>query len=180
VRVKGWLVGGQLADLDGDGRQDLMLVRIDEMSIWDALSVITSMRLPVELAVYLSRGEGIYAERAAFAHAADIPLRISGEGVDSIRVEAGFTPAATGDHDGDGVVDMTVSTGRGGLEIVGRSSGESWAPIATLRVDGLDEFRTVAADGADLDGDGKDDLVLVCRGWGGPDDQDEVRVLTTR
>ena len=39
----------------GDNADDLILVRIDEVSIWDTLSIITSKMLPVEMSIPQTR-----------------------------------------------------------------------------------------------------------------------------
>jgi hypothetical protein len=181
VTVAGWLVGAQLDDLDGDGEADLNLVRIDEVDIWGALSIVTSKQLPVEISVYLAE-DGSFPSRPAFRKAADIPLRFGGEGPGTIAVEAGFVPVAAGDHDGDGVTDMVLLSGKDTLSIVGSAGsaarGGEWREIARTRVAGMADYRTSVVTAADLNGDGTDDLLLLGHAWEGG--QDELRIFLHR
>ena len=181
VKVPGWLVGAQLDDLNGDGSDDLILVRVDEIDIWGALQIMTSQKLPVEISVYLE-DSGTFASRPSFVEAADIPIRIGGSSLDSIEIEAAFLPTATGDYDGDGVTDMVLLGTRGTLRIVGSASGSqggSWQQLGTLRVAGLEGFKTSEVTAADLDGDGADDLIFLGRDWEDGTD-DDLRVYLRR
>jgi hypothetical protein len=178
LTVPGWLGGIQLEDLDRDGLDDLLLVRLDELSIWDLLAIVTKQRVPVEVSVFLATGGGQLADRPAFRQAVDIPLILGGVGHGMARIEAAFVPAATGDHNGDGVRDIVLLGGRDRLRIVGAGSAPGhWQTLAEPRVRGLSELQQVVPSGADLNGDGCDDLVLVCHAWEG---EDALRILLTR
>jgi len=140
-------------DLDGDGRDDLILVN-------PTASGGTRLR------TYLSSAAGVVASGTPSAPTGDFEL------TDARLVEG----AAVADVDGDGAADLVLGDGNdgGGLVRVFRGADNDFgltpqSPVGVdLRADGsLSRFGFALASGADVTGDGIDDLVVGAYGGAG-------------
>ena len=142
-------------DLDGDGRLDLIAIRLD-FSLFEAMRILTthSIKLGLDFGVY-RQGEG-----NAFRAVPDLDL--SGElklRLDDVSL--GQISSFAGDFDGDGRADF-VQLGRGRKVTVHRGQeGARYAPKADLVVTLEREPEDVAlVKVVDLDGDGRSDIAV--------------------
>ncbi|MGE0641140.1 MAG: FG-GAP repeat domain-containing protein, partial [Thermoanaerobaculia bacterium] len=142
-------------DLDGDGRRDLVAIRL-EFSLFEAMRIMTthSIRLGLDFAVY-RQGEGMtFRPVTGLDLAGELKLRLD-------DVSIGQISSFAGDFDGDGKADF-VQLGRGRKVTIHRGNeGARYAPSPDLSVTLEREPADVAlAQVRDLDGDGRSDLVV--------------------
>lgn len=138
----------QLADLDGDGDQDLVVPHID-VSLSSFARAMLARRMQVEVDRYtFDSGYRLTPERV---HTLSVPF----ENSESVHVKL------TDDITGDGLADVVVQEGDSPLQVLaGTTQGVSKTPWATAAVEVPpgDESLLVA----DLTGDGRPELLV----WG--------------
>lgn len=131
-----------IADLDGDGKPDLILANVYAHSVSLLRNIGTVGAL----------------DSGSFAPAVDLPLALGSSNDNPIGIEAA-------DVDGDGKIDLLVCD-RGGNQLLifrnvaapGTLTTNSFAAPVALQT-GIDPRRVRVAD---LDGDGRPDLVVTC------------------
>lgn len=158
----GWTdAGGELGggpafrDLDGDGRKDLVAVRLD-FSVFQALRVLTSKRISIQLDF------GVWSQGPGFAFREVKGLDLSEKlTFDLNDLKLGRIAQFAGDFDGDGKVDF-VHLGRGSTVTVHRGKeGAAYPakPDAEIPLDGpIEDLGLVRIE--DVDGDGRADLAV--------------------
>jgi hypothetical protein len=149
-------IPGGLQDLNGDGRLDLISVRLD-FSLMQALRVLTVQSISLGLDF------GIYCQTAAGGFEPVSGLDLGGKlTFDLNNLKLGRLAFFGGDFDGDGKADF-VRAGRGRQLTVHRGKdGCSYPSAPDLTLQLREEPRDVALLRiAELDGDGKSDLWLV-------------------
>lgn len=156
----GWTdSGGELGggpafrDLDGDGRKDLVAVRLD-FSIFQAVRVLASKRISIELDF------GVWSQGAGLSFREVKGLDLSEKlTFDLNDLRLGRIAQFAGDFDGDGKVDF-VHLGRGSTVTVHRGrDGATYParPDAEIPLDGpIEDLGLVRIE--DVDGDGRADL----------------------
>jgi hypothetical protein len=147
---------GGLRDLDGDGRRDLVAMTLDfKLRKLMAAVVTKTVSLPVDFHVWCQGADGSF--RAVGG------LDLSGElKVDLDRFELRRMPAFSGDFDGDGRVDF-VQLGRGREVSIHRGAPGCRFPAKAdlaIRLRRAPE-RLELVRVADLDGDGRADLMVI-------------------
>lgn len=74
VRAKGITLLAYYADLDGDGRDDLVLPRMDEVSIWSILKALLARSVPVEVLFFRQRADGSFPNEPDATTELDVPI----------------------------------------------------------------------------------------------------------
>lgn len=140
-----------LADLDGDGRSEIVTVTV-KIGIRALLSYLLTSRVPIEYAVYGVDGGGGIAAEPMFDWTRRVELQTTG------ATDPGVVTLA-GDFDGDGIRDVVSAADDDEIEIrrlVREGDGLELGEVLAL----------VAARGRgqalapDLNGDGRSDLVI--------------------
>ncbi|MCA9505637.1 MAG: VCBS repeat-containing protein [Spirochaetaceae bacterium] len=148
---RGGFAGWSFADLDGDGRQELIETSV-EFGIVQLVRVLLTRRVETMVRVFALDPTSEGGLRQRFEHGFAFAL-------DFDRGVAGGVVPTLGDWNGDGIQDLSVAAGAGELSFrlgqaspdepcFGRETGRQTIPLAT------GEGRAV-----DLDGDGLDEIV---------------------
>lgn len=143
--TKGSFTTVELADVDGDGKSDLVLVRIS-LGVRNIINYFLRKRVSIEVAVHYFRSDG-------FAQRADESTSITIDAPDG-REQSAY---ATGDFDGDGRLDVMIGTGEENLVFYqgAQSAFLSSRPWITLEIPTFGVARI-----ADLNGNEADDVIL--------------------
>ena len=146
---------GGVRDLDGDGRAELIAIRLD-FSLFEAMRVLTthSIKIGLDFGVY-RQGDGLsFRAVPGLDLSGELKLRLD-------DVSLGQISSFAGDFDGDGRGDF-VQLGRGRKVTIHRGQdGAQYAPNADLTVALEREPQDVAlVKVADFDGDGRSDIVV--------------------
>ncbi len=179
VRVKGVTFFSYFVDVDGDGRDDLVLPRMDQVGAWSILKALVTRSVPVEMLVFFQRDDGSFPSEPDSRRGLDVPLLIRST-EEGLRLGSSIIASVDGDYDGDGRRDLLYRTSDATLGafrgLPGRRIGDSAAGEA--EVPSLDEHRFCLPLVRDLDGDGRDDVVL--RYWSWNRDADRLTILRSR
>ncbi|GIW71200.1 MAG: hypothetical protein KatS3mg102_0742 [Planctomycetota bacterium] len=176
LRLPGITFMDYLADLDGDGRQDLVLGRTDRPGLWDLIRVLVTKEVSVEAFIYYGREQGLFPRLPDVRRRVDVPIRFA-SGSEGVEVGTAAVLSLAGDFDGDGRVDLLLRSGPERLAVY-RNLGRSFAdePMAELRVYDMEGYRFVEPFCEDLNGDGRADVVLLYHSWDGRSDRLSVLV----
>lgn len=140
-----------LLDLDRDGHMDLVLVNV-EITFWTVLKSLVARSVSADAALYRMRAGERY------------PQQPDSQGTFSVKFSLGrfsHRPIAVfGDLNGDGLPDLLLTSSQGELGLHWGRKGAFWtsSPDAAIREDfPISQGRVRVLD---LDGDGRDDLLL--------------------
>lgn len=170
----------EIADLDGDGRRDLVIPYF-HIAPSQALKMVTQNTLRVQLRMFLLREDGRFGQdegnrfarvdrRIVLDYHLDVMRFLFGAGG---RPPEHFAPLITtrGDFDGDGLRDLATDDGRGQLHIRfgNRDADFSRGPELAIRFES-----SLAHELVDVDGDGRSDVVsYLGRASDDEDDEDD-------
>ena len=173
LSLTGFQLEPQFADLDKDGDLDLVLTTI-AVDGTNTVRAVTQRKVEAITQAFLNRGgAGRWFEASPDARvSSDVGVRIRFTYEGSLEVERTVTIVADGDYDGDGASDLMIRTGPGTFTLRrGTASGVWEAEGRTVSVPAAGEGVNMAGEAADLDGDGKDELLLTYTAREGGSDQ---------
>ena len=175
VAVAGFVLGSRFLDITGNGRAELALVTVPPQGLLSVLRLYFSRSLDAYVRFYRSEGGWKeYQERRI-----SYPLTI---GADESGVAFGLPAVLNfrGDLTGDGVNDMLMSVGpdRLALYVGSKNGGFDSARASEVEVPSALNYRGIRNFAVDLDGDGRDEVVLTYLGWN-PADNRVVVIGTT-
>jgi len=141
-----------LLDLDRNGRVDLLQVNV-EITYWTAIKAWLAKSVSADASLYHMAAGGRY------------PSRPDEQGSFAVKFSLGrfsHQPIATfGDLNGDGLPDLLLSVGKDQLGIHWGRRGGMWRSEPEDRVQGSFPIHGSRVRVLDLDGDGRDDLLLI-------------------
>lgn len=162
IDADGWVILAQARDFDGDGRADLIVPRLPKLGVMSALRVLLSRKISFDLWVFRNEGgPGIVSQEPVWKRTFDIEIVLSGE-------EGQFSATArllTGFYDvnGDGLVDLVSRNETGDRLTVHLGDRAAWIrdePAMEIEIPSVDEWSESDLRASDLDGDGRDDLLV--------------------
>ncbi|RMG16169.1 MAG: VCBS repeat-containing protein [Planctomycetota bacterium] len=179
VRAKGVTFLSYTCDMDGDGLEDLVLPRMDRISAWSVIKVFLTRTVPIEMMVFYQRPGRRFPAEPDDTRELEIPISVDTGGE---RVKLGSTVVATvdGDYDGDGVKDLLYRSDEDRLSVYRGVPRAGVAEEASLEVPvrDVEDYRFAMPTVVDLDGDGRDDVVL--RYWSWDRSRDALTLLLSR
>ena len=181
IFLSGFQLDPDLVDLDGDGLKDLVVTSM-QINAPNMLGALTSGRVTAETRAFLNRwkqGKGVFfdAEPDAVVRS-QIGVAVQFNYAGNIEVVRSFTILLGGDFDGDGRKDLAIRTGPDELTIRRGAAAGVWVEekdALVVKIPPKADHPDVDGYTADLDGDGKDELVLVYRRP--PGGRDVIRIL---
>ncbi len=142
-------IGLELFDVTGDGRPDLIMPTVS-MGVWQIIRVLTTKTLKVNLQVFSFGSDRRFADKPVTERELKFHIALSGEG---------DLPAfdLRGDYNGDKRRDLAFGDSP---DQIGFFIGEPGARIANDAVEHVALHASATLVPVDLDGKGKDDLLL--------------------
>lgn len=171
VRAKGVTFFSYYTDLDADGRLDLVLPRIDKISIWGIVKVLLTRSVDVEMLVHYQRPDGSFPEEPDRIREVEVPVSINSKG-DRVRFGSSIVVSVEGDYDKDGHKDLIIREDDETLALYRGlpNRGREEDPSLEVEVPSLVDHQFCLPDVTDLDGDGRSDVVLRYWSWDREDD----------
>ena len=172
LRSDGLQYGLVTTDIDGDGKQDL-LVRDVRFSFSRVIRALLSGSVPLKLHFFRMRDDGRYNEKANYETKTKVRFSISTGHMDIPAIQIA-------DFDGDGLQDFVMQTDDNELSFLhGEPTVSLFADDAvTRRVPLPRNGELVAAD--DVNGDGRADLIIRYNAADGEAASRKVRLLLSR
>lgn len=156
-------------DLDGDGRQDLIVPSV-RLGLGRVIKALFSGSMTMELGFYRSDEQGHYPEKPNFS--ATSKLRI-----DLKKGQTDVPAILAADFDGDEIKDLLVQQSREELKITLGDGSEQLFGGATHRVSTMLPRNGERIQPLDVDGNGLNDLVIQYRASDGEGLEGQIRVL---
>jgi hypothetical protein len=181
IRLKGFQLPIEFPDLDGDGRPDVVVTTID-VDGSNVTRAVLRGRVVAKTRAFVNRsakGAEFFAPTPDAVVESEIGVQILFTYSGSIDVKRSFTILTTADLDGDGRKDLVIRSGPETLAVYRGAAEGVWASSPTeLSIPAVGKSPDVEGYAGDLDGDGKDDLVLLYRAP--PGGSDRTVVLLSR
>jgi hypothetical protein len=164
ILLDGYHLSPALVDLDGDGYKDLVVSTI-QIDAANTLRALSSGAVTAETRAFLNRwkrGGGVYfADKADAVIKSTIGVKIQFNYAGTIEVTRSFTILLDGDYDGDGRKDLAIRTSDTAMTIRRGTADGVWeAEGREVAIPPVGGHPDVDGYTADLDGDGRDEIVL--------------------
>jgi hypothetical protein len=162
-----WGISARVAPMGPSGRRALVLQTVEQVGLLEAVEFLKKRRAELRVSFYPLEASGRPARNAARTLRLDAPFvaDVTQYGFDLKRIQE----PVLADLDGDGARDCVAVTAEGRLARYGADGDGSVRdepePLGGFKLpDGAADVRMQAAD---LDGDGRDDLIVICAVRGG-------------
>ncbi len=179
LRFDGWTLAHILQDVNGDGRKDLILAKMEKVGFWGGLQILITKTIDVDIVAYLNRADGRYGESPDYTRRIEVPLILSASH-QMLKIETPYLLNFTGDFNRDGRRDMLFKSGMQELSVHFGTPEGVFTEDVDLRIPTIDTaaYSSSQPTVADLNGDGVSDLVLYHRDFEGK--QHMLEVLMSR
>ncbi len=164
INLAGYIPNYWVRDLNGDGRQDLVLATVGKLTLISGLQIFLTRQVDIELMAFLNGPDGRYPREPDFVRAFTVPLSLYATR-DAFEIDTPFFPNVDGDFNRDGLRDLVIKQAPTVLALYpgSRTGVFGETPLAELPVDALYDKTIIQV--ADLNGDGVSDLVLHHVDW---------------
>jgi hypothetical protein len=163
-KIDGYIPKYWLQDLNGDGLRDLILATIDKIGVISGLSIFLTRQVDIKLMVFLARPGRLYERDPDYVRPFTVPVtlymtRESGD------FDMPFFPNFDGDFNRDGLRDLAIKRSRTALAVYPgvREGVFASDPLFEIPIDEKNDKTTLQV--ADLNGDGRSDIVLQHVDW---------------
>jgi len=167
--LSGFQLDPEFVDLDGDGLKDLVVTSM-QVNIANMIGALRTGRVTAETRAFLNRwkqgGGTFFDDKPTAVVKSQIGVKVQFNYVGNIEVIRSFTILVDGDFDGDGRRDLAIRTAPDEITIHRGTASGVWAgPKERIRIAIPPKAASPDIDGyvADLDGDGRDELILLYR-----------------
>lgn len=167
IKVDGWTFRHWVVDVDGDGRKDLVLAKVDKLGVSAALQVLITGKIDATILMFLQGPDGKFPDAATYEKTLSVPFVVAFSG-QTVQVESPVMVDPRGDYDHDGRADLLVKTEKDELSLyLSRGTSvfdeEHAARVKTMDTEPFsfsvfENFEPLHL--VDLNGDGKTDIVL--------------------
>lgn len=140
----------QLVDLDGDGRLELLRIRVP-VTVFEMVELLVTRAMDAQVSIHRARADGLFETEPWIERKLDIPFSFE------TGRPRGFIPTVNADLNGDGLLDFLSSDGGKGIEVFLGGSDHPFAKRQARQP--LDSSQGRVRFG-DLNGDGLADFVL--------------------
>ena len=166
IRLTGFQLWPDHVDLDGDGRLDFVVTTI-EIDGKNVIAAVMKGRVTARTRAFLNRsakGDVFFAGTPDAEVESSIAVKIQFTFSGSIDVKRSYTILATADLDGDGRKDLVIRTGPDVLSVRRGVEKGVWASEPyEIPIPPIGDSPDIEGYAGDMNGDGKDDLVLLYR-----------------
>jgi hypothetical protein len=179
LRAKGVTFLAYYSDMNGDGLADLVIPRMDPISAWSVIKVLVTRSVPIEMMIFYQRKETFFQDEPDVVRELEIPVSLN-TGGDRIKIGTSVVATVDGDYDGDGHRDLLYRTSDDELSFYGGRATFTLdeEPFATATIPSVEDYRFCLPAVVDIDGDGKDDVLLRYLSW--DRDEDSLTLLRSR
>lgn len=181
ISLQGFQLEPEFVDLDGDGRLDLVITSM-QVNAPNMISALSKGKVVAETRAFLNRSrrnEPYFVATPDATIASEIGVKVRFNYAGNIEVVRAIMIVTGGDFDGDGRKDLAIRTTPTTVRIHPGRAGGVWASaedaVRTVTIPPMGASTNVEGHAMDLDGDGRDELILVYKAPEGG--QDIVRIV---
>ncbi len=109
IKVDGWTFRHWVIDVNGDGRKDLVLAKVDKLGVSAALQVLITGKIDATILLFLQGPDGRYPDKVSYEKELSVPFVVAFS-ANSVQVESPVMVDPRGDYDKDGRSDLLVKT----------------------------------------------------------------------
>lgn len=167
IKVDGWTFRHWVIDVNGDGRKDLVLAKVDKLGVSAALQVLITGKIDATILLFLQGPDGKFPEIVDYELELSVPFVVNFSS-NSVQVESPVMVDPRGDYDKDGHADLLVKTEDDELSLYLSAGGtifDKEKPVTVKTMDTeafsfsvFENFEPLHL--VDMNGDGKTDILL--------------------
>lgn len=109
IKVDGWTFRHWVIDVNGDGRKDLVLAKVDKLGVSAALQVLITGKIDATILLFLQGPNGRFPDQVSYEKELSVPFVVAFS-ANSVQVESPVMVDPRGDYDKDGRSDLLVKT----------------------------------------------------------------------
>ncbi len=162
IKYSGWIVRSRFRDLTGDGPPDLVVLRMEEVGVWDALDILSSYTVNLYLQVRKNNGNGTFKDQNSFSRSVLARISLGSSNLD-LRADTPFFFRMPENMMGTGTgPDLLMKSESDRVDIyAGREKGVFQDSVSrVIKTINTSNYSSTSAMCEDLTGNGRTDLLL--------------------